>query len=82
MNAILRSLALVVALFGGSACIIEADNPPPRQCSSGHFACSNDDTVDVCDRGRWEIYEDCWDLCNGPGFCDYDYYGDPVCFCD
>jgi hypothetical protein len=74
----------IVALFATvclGGCIIESDSPH-RQCPEGAFECSADDTVDVCDHGRWVVYDDCWDLCNGPGFCDYDVYDEPVCFCD
>jgi len=74
MKAALFALALAL----GSCVVVEDD---PRECSDGDFSCSNDDTVDICVDGYWEVYEDCWDGCNGPAFCAYDTFNDPVCVC-
>ena len=75
----MKALVFVVAI-SLAACVFVADRR--SGCAEGDFSCGNDDTVDVCVDGHWEIYDDCWDLCNGPGLCDYDSHGDPVCFCD
>lgn len=75
----MRALVLAIALL--SACVVVDDRQGPY-CADGNMSCSQDDTVDICVDGYWEVYEDCWDACGGPAFCAYDMFDDPVCICD
>jgi hypothetical protein len=79
----MKTLAMIVGLaLELGACVVVEDHPHRApECSDGDLACSNDDTVDTCVNGTWEILDDCWDVCNGPATCGYDQYGDPICVC-
>lgn len=66
---------LAIALAGG--CIF-VDHQHRHQCWEGDVAC-HEDFVEECVDGEWWIVEDCWDACGG--YCAYDRFDEPVCFC-
>lgn len=73
---LLFGLGLAIA---GPSCIIVDDHHHRDYCPEGALACHDDEHVEECIDGYWEIVDHCEYDCGG--VCDYDDYGDTTCFC-
>jgi hypothetical protein len=72
MRQAILQLALCGLALGG--CIVDVEG---YRCFDGEIRC-HDDFVQECVDNRWEVFDDCRDLCSGT--CEY-VHGEPVCVC-